>query len=959
MKRLFNKSNQQSVTSYRDEPTYSPAGQSSQYATFEDRDENSRSSPLNRSSAVTPRSRTARKDVSAPREADRRAPTGGSGKSYPSYGEIYQDPSDNRGVLAASLAASRGPQTPMNDRTSHQKLPPRTMGDQPYRTKSSSNSQSNWDAAQQDGQRERPYSGGMGAPESSQSFQSNANSGHENDPWRQSKNLKSNGGMINRSQSVNRGGSMYGEAVVKKPSRRPSLIYGIDSGLHGGQAAVATANANEEDLRGANMATRRYSPEQDVNVIRPESRYIDRIPEVRTLQSAAIGAGMDRMKRKFFGRKKREEKEEEEAKSSEEWVRSDRPTSMEVQQVSRPVAITETPERRETEQPHAHTPWLKNLKASKATDGTISSQIGMFCFHEEETWDWKEVMALCDTISHSEAASKEAARALRKEFKLGEEESKLRAICLWAIICINSSDRFRLQVASKKFLEALEDLYTDKKGTTRIRGRLLVVWSMLANAYQTDQELSPITKMFNKIKPNEMPVNGIPLDPSHDLFNPTGFAEQQEKKSVVAPSSQDIYHDHHAVHQELTSSTRSANSERLQPFQTQTTTVVQSDLATKSSPRLVLPPLQRADESLQEMPRISDDIRRLHEECQVARSNAQLLLDSLIEHGLESELVKEFADKTQLSQDFILAQIPWASAQVDSSRLEAQDRAANGGDAASEGMSTEAELLMNDLLGTHEKLLAATGMVDEARNRHREEEEERQAIERSMRDQRVDRSAFLQDPSTGHLYSGGLSLPSDNGQGSSSRSGTPSPIPPPRRPLPIPGHDSTAMEKSLSTSSANVPPLQLSSLDGSRLDHLRMTTSVSQGGLSTMASRGGGPRPMNGSDHSQAARPDLENREEDDETEDSVIMTPIVPSEKALGKRRAMSIRESSSPTPASTTKKFDISHQVSALSMEASPLMEATLRARPPPALPTEPSTITPRINPSTTLFYRPPRPE
>ncbi|UZJ53062.1 hypothetical protein CBS101457_002382 [Exobasidium rhododendri] len=1026
MKKIFQKSNQRPVELFREEAPHSSSTQEpstrGQYSRVEKREESTVPSPLNRSVAVTPRSRSARKEQAEQNNPTRSSQYGGAGGAYPSYGEMLVDPQEGRGGIAASLSANRGSAVPMSDRTSHQKLPARDFGErslaegQHLRTRSSNVNQPLWNAAQQGGGREYPYYESIASHDNMPHSSTHASSRYETGPRRQGSMSNGLGGMLNRSRSVSKGGSQaqggwYDDAVIKKPSRRPSLIYGMDSGLHGGQAAVATANANEQEAW--NVASNKYSVEKDASVVRPESRYIDRYADIKTLQSATIGIGVDKVKRKLFGKKKKEEKEEDgKAKeSSEEWAKVERSTSNsfdhQQQQNLKPVANIEAQDRRGgSHHPHVLTPWLNGTKAQKLTEESITSQLGLLCITEEDKWDWNHIAGVVDLIAHSEAASKEAARALRKEFKLGEEEPRLRAIRLWVIICVRASDRFRLQVANKRFLESLEDLYTDKKGTTRIRGRLLVAWSMLADEYQQDQELSSITKMFNKIKPNDMPMNGMPLNLSHDLFNPSGSVEQQQqqqpppqRKSGTVPSSQDIYHDHHAVHQQNKPTLRLVEAEQQQQqeqqqlqqqhYQQQQNTLDQTQSHSQIPFRenddglaLAAPIPFRDDESLQQIARLHDDYRRLHEECQVARSNAQLLLESLIEHGLESDLVKEFADKTQLSQDFILAQIPWASAQVDSSRLEKQDRVANG-QAEPEGekssSSAEAEVLLDDLLDTHEKLLAAIGMVEEARDRQREEDEERQVIDRSMREQRIDRSQLVQDAVTGDLISieggGGLVPPAmDRGQGSSSRSRSPSPAaaaspPTVRRPLPIPGHDPFSMTSSVLSSPP--PPSSLPLLDNAT----STARSVMRNGQSYPAPPpaaaqkvGGGPRPMNGSDHSSShmsqsaagfKTADVDINYDDAEAEDSVTMTPMKPSEKALGKRRAVSIRESISPLSSKgDSRAFELAHQVDNLSMSsaaaaADPAMEATLRARPPPALPLAARNEQQRQYPTTNPFY------
>lgn len=110
----------------------------------------------------------------------------------------------------------------------------------------------------------------------------------------------------------------------------------------------------------------------------------------------------------------------------------------------------------------------------------LSPSSGWLCAHPPTPADWAYLLSLADSISHSEAASKEAARALRKEFKYGEFEPQKRAAKIWGILTINASDRFKLQIASKRFLEVVEDTITSPKTPLSVKERMLTVLAVLA-----------------------------------------------------------------------------------------------------------------------------------------------------------------------------------------------------------------------------------------------------------------------------------------------------------------------------------------------------------------------------------------------------------------------------------------------------------------------------------------------
>ncbi|KAI5481230.1 hypothetical protein MNV49_005665 [Pseudohyphozyma bogoriensis] len=149
----------------------------------------------------------------------------------------------------------------------------------------------------------------------------------------------------------------------------------------------------------------------------------------------------------------------------------------------------------------------------------IAGVVGWTCAHDI---DYTYILAFADHISLSVAASKDAAKALRKELKYGAPEAQTKALRLLGILMRNTDLRFKQQVVSKKFLGDVQDLVTSKKTDAAVKAMALRVLSPLAYEYQRDAELSPLTALWNKIKPVEAPINGEPLDPSDDLFTPTG-----------------------------------------------------------------------------------------------------------------------------------------------------------------------------------------------------------------------------------------------------------------------------------------------------------------------------------------------------------------------------------------------------------------------------------------------------
>lgn len=96
--------------------------------------------------------------------------------------------------------------------------------------------------------------------------------------------------------------------------------------------------------------------------------------------------------------------------------------------------------------------------------------------------DYATILGLCDYISLSSSASKDAARALRKEFKYGN--SPIKAVRLMGIMMRNCDVRFKSEIASKRFLDELSNLVTDKKTAPPTVAYILRILSPLAYEYQ-------------------------------------------------------------------------------------------------------------------------------------------------------------------------------------------------------------------------------------------------------------------------------------------------------------------------------------------------------------------------------------------------------------------------------------------------------------------------------------------
>ncbi|EST05990.2 hypothetical protein PSEUBRA_005045 [Kalmanozyma brasiliensis GHG001] len=588
----------------------------------------------------------------------------------------------------------------------------------------------------------------------------------------------------------------------------------------------------------------------------------------------------------------------------------------------------------------AHQYQAARLQDKEAED-LVASRIGWITANAHEEQDWMHVLPIIDLVSQSEAASKEAARALRKEFKYGTVDTQRRAVRLWALLTLNASDRFRLQVASRRFLESIEDTIASSKTPLSVKETMLRVLGVLAFEFRNDADLAAVTKCWNKVKPSDRPKDGEPL--KNDLFEfrlPQPFQQQQQSQQQQQQGpwrrTSQRYSEPSAPHPELAFSPPqqppptadpptqlhrlSAAFPRTQKPQPPPPSQPTWQLPTSNGgPVDIISNLEAAAASMEsksypasiasqhDIVAADEDVRRLHEECQIARSNAAVLLDTLLHEGLHgdtAELIDEFYGKVVHAQELIASQIAWASAQVERAKM-----------AGGEGRE---EALLADLLEAHGRTSEAVRAVDEARRVAEEEEEERRVTERSKVEVRLDRSALAQD-STGELYdltatrgrSGMLGV--ERGpQASGSRSPSPSGYSKPAVLSPGSGFSSNSSSilspashttVSRGSSGATAPPRASRPLPVPRSDQSSDSSIHHSSAASSQHSRdasltlpggtgGGGRSPL-----PQTPALNIDTLQKGAMEEDD-LQTPVVPSAKALGKRRAVSVRY---PTPPPT----------------------------------------------------------
>ncbi|KAG1744703.1 uncharacterized protein EDB91DRAFT_1123990 [Suillus paluster] len=486
--------------------------------------------------------------------------------------------------------------------------------------------------------------------------------------------------------------------------------------------------------------------------------------------------------------------------------------------------------------------------------------------------DWTLVLEVCERASSNEANAKEAMKALRREFKYAEPKSQLSAARLWAIMLRNASDIFLTQISSRKFIDTLEDVLISSRTSPVVRERLMEV--LAAAAFITSSRPHPSPKsepspfslkdrdrdrdgfraLWTRLKPADKPDVGIPFDTEDAMFSPPivptrpPIGERPSRKSL---------------HQ-----------------------------------RGVIPP--------------EEDMKRLFQECKIAKGNANVLCELLTytkPEQIEGSLIPEFLSKCRASQELIYTQIPWASAGAERSRLDRERNAEgngrtksqldlqfssppsrdyHGGDAklynADGEEQTAEEELLGALLEANEALFGAMRMYDDVMR----VAEERVAVEISRRDVKMDRRHIENE------YLG----ESHHDYGGSSRTPSPMPSPPgsPRHPdlppvVPSQTHPLPRVPPALSPAHSHYgsPPQSMSTPTllapppppiGPRSPAFpSRPPSPDRGGL-VRASRGNSLESMGGA---------LERLHmEDNDVDEEEVTSPIRPSAKALGKRRVV-----------------------------------------------------------------------
>ncbi|PFH50012.1 hypothetical protein AMATHDRAFT_75881 [Amanita thiersii Skay4041] len=465
--------------------------------------------------------------------------------------------------------------------------------------------------------------------------------------------------------------------------------------------------------------------------------------------------------------------------------------------------------------------------------------------------DWGLVLEVCERASTNEVAAKEAANALRREFKYGEPAAQLSAARLWAIMLRNCSGLIAMHTSSRKFISTLEELITSSRTSPVVRERLVDV--IAAAAFASGQD-SSFRILWRKVKPADKPDEGIPFDADDSVINPSTNSKhsQSDIPQVALQHASPV-----------------------------------SSVPVSPAP----PPRHRKSPTRNRIIPPEEDMRRLFQECDIAIGNAALLSDALAvcrpEKLKTDAVIKEFFAKCRSSQELIYAQIPWASAGAERSRQARSQALQTGQLADNDNGQTREEKLLASLLKANEDLISAL---------RQHEDIERVALERRTED--LSRKMTRIDPR--HMqYSEGEALRPEYAPSFDSTISSRSPSPslrsdtPPYQTLahPQPFHHSRSQSSLENGSQVQLLAPPPAAPHGPRSPQISMHSRTSSPGtpLHDQARSGNDVHIQNGMTnmHIRDHRPQAPvDTHEDNQQHDEEEYTPIKPSAKALGKRR-------------------------------------------------------------------------
>ncbi|KAJ7619451.1 hypothetical protein FB45DRAFT_839940 [Roridomyces roridus] len=404
-------------------------------------------------------------------------------------------------------------------------------------------------------------------------------------------------------------------------------------------------------------------------------------------------------------------------------------------------------------------------------ENELTRKIGFLTATASE--DWALVLDVCEHASANENNAREAVRALRREFRYGKPAAQLAAARLWAIMLQNTTDTFITQCTSRKFLDILEYTLGSSCTAPVVRERLMDVLAAAAYASGAKKE-SRFRGLWRRVKPRDKPEEGVPFDTDDAMFNPPLNALRHAAQGYEFENTDPTVVVYPGGTQTAPETPPIATK---QPLQRKNSDVTPDEKSSGKSHRDhhrgIIPP--------------DEDMRRLFQECKIGVGNANLLNEALATATpeLRNPVISEFYKKCVDSQELIFTQIPWASAGAERSRAskdqvqqrergERKRKTSATPNGSLPDITTPASTREEELLA---ELLAANEHLREAIDLYKDLERvtlERDAEERNRREVRIDPRQRARITEDGTLHND--SAVGSSGMGSASRSRSPSPI---------------------------------------------------------------------------------------------------------------------------------------------------------------------------------------
>ncbi|WVQ97500.1 hypothetical protein IAU59_004614 [Kwoniella sp. CBS 9459] len=401
----------------------------------------------------------------------------------------------------------------------------------------------------------------------------------------------------------------------------------------------------------------------------------------------------------------------------------------------------------------------------------VTTAIHMLCTMQDPPP--ANIYEVCDRINTSadnDSIAKEAARALRKEFKHGNEGERRNAAKVWLILMRNIQTRgFRQNASSRKFFSSMEPILlasTQKPLVSANTHRLLTdILADLTFSYGMEKGCDGLVEMWKRVKLPQEPDFGNPLPADHPIFGGEPMYPNQVQWSQRPPSHANSLGG------------RRASSPSLQQHQS-----AQQGMQPPAIPPRGASP-GKFGHGYTDLPSHGEDIRRLVDECTAAKESARVLTEALVytrpEELEHKPIIGEFYRKVFLAHESLTNQMDWAQAEAARSRERHANLTLDSGGNANAAVDTTKhdtpeERALATLFEAHGALSEALKQHDELDRLGTEEKELREVRERSKKETRMDRNQPMYD------QTGGLAVPGTQVQASSSRS--PSPVPHSRLP---------------------------------------------------------------------------------------------------------------------------------------------------------------------------------